>query len=124
MSIIEIRTLGGAIRTGSPIPTGICNQDLFFNLIILYDADGTSKEERNKIREQVSLLLAKAKKIATLNIDFGGTQIQADDPGEPISGPSIFGNEAAYQTVLSQKAQVDPNNRFRFHPFASILPVG
>mmetsp|Transcript_6779 Transcript_6779/g.12191 ORF Transcript_6779/g.12191 Transcript_6779/m.12191 type:complete len:484 (-) Transcript_6779:569-2020(-) len=123
MSIIEIRTLGGVIRTGRPIPTGICNQDLFFNLILLYDADGILQEERNKITEQVSAVLVEAKKIGTLNIDFGGTQIQADDPGEPISGPSIFGNEAAYQTILSHKAQVDPNNRFRFHPFASILPV-
>ena len=93
MSIIEIRTLGGAIRSGSPIPTGICNQDLFSNLIILYVADGTSKEERNNIREQVSLLLAKAKKIATVNIDFGGTQIQADDPGEQSRLQAFLGTK-------------------------------
>jgi hypothetical protein len=54
-------------------------------------------------------------------VDFSGTHSQPDDVGSAVSAALIFGTEAMALTVKSLKKKVDPENRFRFHPFAKIL---
>ncbi|MFM8282522.1 MAG: hypothetical protein ACKOCW_03095, partial [Planctomycetaceae bacterium] len=56
-----------------------------------------------------------------LTVDFSGTHSQPDDPGVPVAPAVIFGSAAMAATVGRLKRQVDPANRFRFHPYARIL---
>ena len=44
-----------------------------------------------------------------------------DDVGSSVSAPVIFGTPAMAKTVQALKKQIDPNNRFRFHPFAKFV---
>ena len=66
-------------------------------------------------------LIEKARGVEGLAVDFSGTHSQPDDPGFGISPALIFGSEAMATMVREQKKQVDPGNRFRFHPFAKFL---
>jgi hypothetical protein len=56
-----------------------------------------------------------------LSVDFSGTHSQPDDVDSAVSAALIFGTEAMANTVKGLKQKVDPENRFRFHPFAKIL---
>jgi hypothetical protein len=38
-----------------------------------------------------------------------------------VSGSVMLGSKASYATIVSVEKRMDPNNRFRFHYFASIL---
>jgi hypothetical protein len=59
--------------------------------------------------------------VAGLAVDFSGTHSQPDDPGTDVSPAVIFGTEAMAEMVRDQKKRVDPDNRFRYHPFAKFL---
>ena len=119
--IIEARTLGGAIVKGQIIPTGNFHNEFFVDLILVYDAEGVSNEDRQLIVDNTSSLLKAARSVDSLVVDFSGTHSQPDDSDYSVSGSEILGSESAYETIMAVKRRVDPSNRFRFHPLASLL---
>jgi hypothetical protein len=121
MSIIEARTLGGAIREKRALPTGNCHHSFFVDLIVMYDAESVPIEDRKQISDKTASLLQAGKNVESLTVDFSGTHSQPDDQGHSAIGRDIFGSEASFQNILAVKTRLDPQNRFRFHPFVSIL---
>lgn len=121
LSIVEIRTLGGAILSGAELPTGNRRHRFFCDLIAMYDAGRTSLEERRGIADRVGRILARAREVEGLAVDFSGTHSQPDDAGTLVSAPVIFGSAAAAEALAALKQRIDPRNRFRFHPFAKFL---
>jgi hypothetical protein len=121
MSLIEARTLGGAICEKRELPTGNCHHSFFCDLIVVYDAEVVSSEDRQQILDKTASVLQAGKTVESLTIDFSGTHSQPDDKGGSTIGQDIFGSEASYQNILAVKKRLDPENRFRFHPFVSIL---
>jgi hypothetical protein len=121
MSIIECRTLGGAIERGRLIPTGNLSHPFFVNLLLMYDADGVSSDDRKTIKERTRSLTKAASDVDSLTVDFSGTSSQPDDFDHVACGADIFGTEAAYHTIVTTKKKIDSHNRFRFHPFAFVL---
>jgi hypothetical protein len=122
MSIIEARTLGGAICEKRELATGNCHHSFFCDLIVVYDAEVFSIEDRQQISDKTASVLQAGKTVESLTVDFSGTHSQADDQaGSRTMGKDIFGSEASYQTILAVKKKLDPENRFQFHPFVSIL---
>ena len=93
----------------------MCSSDL------LYDAHGTTLEERRAITGKVAEIMEAARGTEGLAVDFSGTHSQPDDPGRTVSPPVIFGSAAMAERVAALKRRVDPGNRFRFHPFAKFL---
>ena len=65
--------------------------------------------------------MEQARGVEGLSVDFSGTHSQPDDPGPAPSPPVIFGTAAMAEAVKDLKARIDPDNRFRFHPFAKFL---
>ena len=120
-SIVEIRTLGGAIRSEKELPSGNCHHQFFVDLITLYDAKNKSVEERQVIADLTNRIIDKARDVDGLSVDFSGTHSQPDDVNSSVSSSVIFGTEAMAEFVKVLKKEVDPNNRFRFHPFAKLL---
>ena len=120
-SIVEIRTLGGAIRSEKELPSGNCHHQFFVDLITLYDAKNQSVEERQVIADLTNRIIDKARDVDGLSVDFSGTHSQPDDVNSSVSSSVIFGTEAMAEFVKVLKKEVDPNNRFRFHPFAKLL---
>ena len=120
-SIVEVRTLGGAVSSGAMLPSGNCHHQFFTDLIILYDAKLKTVEERQSIADLTKRVLDKAREVDGLSVDFSGTHSQPDDLDSAVSSSVIFGTEAMAKTVTMLKKIVDPNNRFRFHPFAKLL---
>jgi hypothetical protein len=121
MSIIEARTLGGAICEGKELPTGNYHYSFFCDLIVMYDAEVVSVEDQQQISDKTASVLKAGKTVESLTIDFSGTHSQPDDRGGSGMGKDIFGSEASYQNILAVKKKLDPENRFQFHPFAPIL---
>jgi hypothetical protein len=121
LSIVEIRTLGGAALSMRPLPTGNCHHRFFVDLITMYDAKDKTAEERREIADRTRSVIQKARGVQGLAIDFSGTHSQPDDPGMDVSPARIFGTEAMAELVRAQKKRVDPSNRFRYHPFAKFL---
>lgn len=121
MSIVEIRTLGGAAASGKSIPSGNCHHDFFVDLVTLYDAKGKSMTERQHIVDLTKRVMDKSRAVDGLSIDFSGTHSQPDDPDYCVCAAVIFGTEAMAQFVKATKKQMDPSNRFRFHPFAKLV---
>lgn len=121
LSIVEIRTLGGAALSMRPLPTGNCRHRFFVDLITMYDAKDKTAEERREIADRTHSVIEKARGVEGLAIDFSGTHSQPDDPGMDVSPELIFGTEAMADLVRAQKKRVDPDNRFRYHPFAKFL---
>ncbi|MEY3142113.1 MAG: hypothetical protein RLY21_606 [Planctomycetota bacterium] len=121
MSIVEIRALGGATTTGPRLPTGNCRHAFFLDLITIYDAKGKSTEERQAIADLTTRVVDKARAMAGLSVDLSGTHSQPDDAGRSAVAAVIFGDEAMAAMVKATKKQVDPGNRFRFHPFAKFV---
>lgn len=124
MSIVEARTLGGAIKHMEALPTGNYHQEFFVDAIIVYDAHNVSRVDRKNISERVAKVLSKGKDVESLIVDFSGTHCQADDDdANPyiIQGKDIFGDDNSYRRIQCVKRKVDPKNRFRFHPFRSLL---
>lgn len=120
-SILEIRTLGGAVLSHEAIPSGNCHHRFFCDLITLYDASGKTVDERREIASRISRVMEKARGVASLSVDFSGTHSQPDDPESAPSPSVIFGTAAMAEVVKGLKTRVDPRNRFRFHPFAKFL---
>ncbi|MFM9195548.1 MAG: FAD-binding protein [Planctomycetia bacterium] len=121
LSIVEIRTLGGAALTMRPLPTGNCRHRFFVDLVTMYDAKDKSAAERRAIADATRSVVVAARRVEGLAVDFSGTHSQPDDPGMDVSPALIFGTEAMAELVRGQKKRVDPDNRFRYHPFAKFL---
>jgi FAD binding domain len=121
MSIIEARTLGGAIHDKRELPTGNFHHSFFVDSIVMYDAESVPIEDRKQISDKTASLLQAGKNVESLTVDFSGTHSQPDDQGNSAIGRDIFGSEASFQNILAVKTRWDPQNRFRFHPFVSIL---
>jgi FAD/FMN-containing dehydrogenase len=122
MSIVEARTLGGAIRKGTKVPSGNMYNDFFVDLIVIYDAGSKTIDERKLIAEKTSRVVANARQQEScLVVDFSGTHSQLDDNDHPVKAVEIFGGESQAKMVKAMKDELDPHNRFRFHPFARIL---
>jgi hypothetical protein len=90
-------------------------------MITLYDAKEKTVQQRQQIADLAKRVVDKARNVSGLSVDFSGTHSQPDDVGSAVSAALIFGTEAMALTVKSLKKKVDPENRFRFHPFAKIL---
>ena len=120
-SIVEIRTLGGAVRSEKEIPSGNYHHQFFVDMITLYDAKEKTVQQRQQIADLAKRVVDKARNVSGLSVDFSGTHSQPDDVGSAVSAALIFGTEAMALTVKSLKKKVDPENRFRFHPFAKII---
>lgn len=121
MSIIEIRTLGGEVRRGPRIPSGNCVHAFFVDLITLFDAGAKSPAERRTIVELTNRVVDKSRAVPGLDVDFSGTHSQPDDVDRSAIAAEILGSAEMSRLVEAQKKQVDPGNRFRFHPFAKFL---
>jgi len=121
MSIVEIRALGGAAMSGTKLPTGNCHHAFFVDLITIYDAKGKSEAERKAIADLTTRVIDKGRAVRGLSIDLSGTHSQPDDPDRSAVPAVIFGTEAMAAMIKSTKTQVDPHNRFRFHPFAKFV---
>jgi len=121
MSIIEIRTLGGAALKGPRIPTGNCEHAFFIDLITLYDSSLKTPAERQAIVDLTDRLVDRAREVPGLGVDFSGTHSQPDDVDRSVVAAEIFGSSAMAQAVSEAKVRDDPANRFRFHPFAKVL---
>lgn len=121
MSIVEIRTLGGAALTGPRMPTGNCHQTFFLDLITIYDAQGKSIDERQAIADLTRRVVDAGRAVRGLSIDPSGTHSQPDDPDRSAVASVIFGTPEMAALVGTAKRQLDPGNRFRFHPFAKFL---
>ena len=65
--------------------------------------------------------VSRAFQVRGLSIDLSGTHSQPDDPDRSAVAAVIFGTEAMAAMVKATKKQVDPRNRFRFHPFAKFV---
>lgn len=121
LSIVEIRSLGGAAQKGARIPTGNCHHAFFVDLVTLYDAKAKSASERQAIVDATNRIVDRARAIKGLGVDFSGTHSQPDDVGRTAVAAEIFGSAEMAATVRRLKKQVDPQNRLRFHPFAKFI---
>jgi len=120
-SIVEIRTLGGAIQQKARIPSGNCHHQFFVDLVTMYDAKEKTVVERQAIADLTNRLMDKARQVNGLSVEFSGTHSQPDDTGSTASPSVIFGTEAMAKSIKELKKQADPGNRFRFHPFAKFV---
>ena len=121
MSIVEIRTLGGAIAQGPRIPTGNCNHAFFVDLVTLFDAGAKSAAERQAIVALTNRVLDKCRAVPALGVDFSGTHSQPDDLDRSAVAAEIFGSAEMARMIEAQKKKMDPDNRFRFNPFAKFI---
>ena len=120
-SIVEIRTLGGAVLSQRELPSGNCHHPFFVDMITLYDAKGKTLAERQEIALLTQRVVEKARHVHGLSLDFSGTHSQPDDDNSFVAPAGIFGSPAMAERVRALKKTVDPANRFRFHPFARLL---
>lgn len=121
LSLVEIRTLGGAALSKTRIPSGNCHHQFFVSLLTVYDAKNKSFDERQAIVDATNHLVDQAREVDGLSVDFSGTHSQPDDVNRSASPSVIFGTQAMADSVTALKKKVDPSNRFRFHPFAKFL---
>lgn len=121
LSIVEIRSLGGAAQRGTPIPSGNCRHGFFVDLITLYDAKGKARAERQAIVDRTNRIVDLARGVTGLGVDFSGTHSQPDDVDRSARAAEIFGTAAMAAAVRTAKQRLDPGNRLRFHPFAKFL---
>ena len=120
-SIVEARTLGGAVLEGREIPTGNVKHEFFVDMIVCYDAGRADEEERCNIVDRVALVVEQARQLDGVTVDFSGTHSQPDDPGSIVAVQDIFGSMELFELIKDQKSKHDPENCFRFHPFHKIL---
>ena len=121
LSLVEIRTLGGAALTGPPVPSGNRHHTFFVDLVTLYDANGTTVGERRAIADRTDHVIGAAREVDGLTVDFSGTHSQPDDADYRVVAADIFGGADMADAVTARKSEVDRHNRFRFHPFARLL---
>ncbi len=120
-SIVEIRTLGGAAKSGKPLPSGNCHHTFFVDLVTIFDAKDKTRDERQTIVDLTTRVMDKARAVPGLTVDFSGTHSQPDDVNRCASAEVIFGTASMAETLTALKKKTDPNNRLRFHPFAKFL---
>lgn len=122
-SIVEIRSLGGAIAELPAIPSGNVFHPFFSDTVIMFDGANKTASEVPKIQTNFGTVIKKATEISDLSVDVSGTHSQPDDvdPQNVVTPSVIFGTPKLAQMVMETKQLVDPNNRFRFHPFYRIL---
>ena len=122
-SIVEIRTVGGAVlestQTQTAVPAGNAHCQLFLDMIVAYDGKDKSNEERRQIQSKVDAIVGDAKKfgVDVVQVDFSATHSQAGG----CEGSELFGDYATYESIKALKKKVDPLNRFRCHPFVTLL---
>jgi hypothetical protein len=121
LSIVEIRSLGGAAQSGPAVPSGNCRHAFFVDLITLYDAKSKDADERRAIVDRTNVIVDAARQVPGLGVDFSGTHSQPDDPDRSAVAADIFGTAEMAAKVRAVKLGVDPANRFRFHPFAKFI---
>lgn len=121
LSLVEIRTLGGAAVSGTRLPTGNCHHTFFVDLITQYDAEDKTVEQRQAIVDLTKVVINKARDVDGLTVDFSGTHSQPDDMDRTALSSDIFGTQAMAEALQALKKKTDPNNRLRFHPFAKLL---
>ncbi len=121
MSIVEIRTLGGQAQRGPKIPSGNCDHAFFVDLVTLYDASTKSPAQRQEIVDLTNRVVDKSRAVTGLGVDFSGTHSQPDDVDRSAVAAEIFGSAEMARLVEAQKKKMDPDNRFRFHPFAKFV---
>ena len=120
-SLVEIRTLGGAAMSRAKLPSGNCHHLFFVDLVTMYDTKGKTVGERQEIADLTTRVIDQARDVDGLTVDFSGTHSQPDDVGSSAVASIIFGTEAMAESVTALKKQLDPHNRFRFHPYAKFL---
>jgi hypothetical protein len=121
LSIVEIRSLGGAVLKGPKVPSGNCHHTFFVDLITTYDAGSKTHAQRQEIVDRTNQVVDQARTVQGLGVDFSGTHSQPDDAGRTAVAAEIFGSEAMAASVQTLKTKFDPDNRFRFHPFAKFV---
>jgi hypothetical protein len=77
--------------------------------------------ERQAIVDLTNAVVDRARAVPGLGVDFSGTHSQPDDVGRSAVAAEIFGSQSMAEAVEVQKKRVDPNDRFRFHPFAKFI---
>ncbi len=120
LSLVEIRTLGGATVDGSNVPSGNVNALFFADMIVCYDGSSVGSEEKSRISQEVTQIIKDARKTGELMTDFSGTHCQSDSDLLP-AGDEVFGSHENYEMVQRVKQSVDPTNCFRYHPFLHLL---
>ena len=121
LSLVEIRTIGGAAVSGAGLPTGNCHHTFFVDLITQYDAKDKAIQQRQAIVDLTKGVIDRAREVDGLTVDFSGTHSQPDDVDRTAVSSEIFGTPAMAEAVKALKKKMDPNNRLRFHPFAKFL---
>ena len=121
LSLVEIRTLGGAALSGTKLPSGNCHHTFFVDLITQYDAEYKTAEQRQTIADLTKGVIDAARNVDGLTVDFSGTHSQPDDVHGAALPSDIFGTAAMADSVTALKKKMDPHNRLRFHPFAKFL---
>uniref|UniRef100_A0A7S4MTA8 FAD-binding PCMH-type domain-containing protein n=1 Tax=Odontella aurita TaxID=265563 RepID=A0A7S4MTA8_9STRA len=122
LSLVEIRSLGGAAMEGMKLPSGNANAIFFADTIVCYDGSSVSPQDKSSIMQEVHQVIVDARNQSELMVDFSGTHSQSDDPSELLPcGDEIFGGHDNYLTIKKVKQTFDSTNRFRFHPFVHLL---
>ena len=122
LSLVEIRTLGGAGIQSNNLPSGNAKCLFFADMIVSYDGSGVKPEDKLSLSKEVQDIISEAKKIPDLQTDFSGTHCQPDDSVETLpNGDVIFGSKENYEFVRDVKKSIDPGNRFCFHPFTNLM---
>lgn len=113
--------LGGEIGRGRRLPSGNCHHAFFVDLVTLHDASTKSPAERQAIVELTHRVVDKARAVPGLGVDFSGTHSQPADIDRSAVAAEVFGSPEMARTIEAQKKKIDPNNRFRFNPFAKFI---
>ena len=122
LSLVEIRTLGGAAAVGNAIPSGNAKCLFFADMIVSYDGSAITSDFKASISSEVQDILLEAKKMKDLMVDFSGTHSQSDDAADTLpDGGVIFGSDENYEMIRSVKKKNDARNRFCYHPFAHLV---
>ena len=127
LTIIEIRTLGGAASSNKQgnhclLPTANAKCTFFADMIVSYDASTVTMEDKASIVADVRDIIAEAKNRCDIMVDFSGTHGQSDDPSMLLPvGEEVFGGRENYEFIEATKKKYDPNNRFRYHPFVHLV---
>jgi hypothetical protein len=91
-------------------------------MIVSYDGSSVSSQDKSSVAKEIHQVLADAREVSGMVVDFSGTQSQSDDPvGLLARGDEIFRDREKYEMVQDVKRAVDHKIRFKFHPFAHLL---
>lgn len=122
LSLVEIRTLGGAGNESNNLISGNAKCLFFADMIVSYDGSGVEPEDKLSISNEVHDIISEAKKIPDLQTDFSGTHCQPDDSVDTLpTGDAIFGSKENHEFVKDVKKRIDPGNMFCFHPFTHLI---